>query len=231
MEVTLRSAQLAVVDDFLPADAFDEVFRYADQAPYKGVHDSGWRKVWRIGDGVPLQGPTSWFQSPSNPELNAQSVEASPPGTYPTGSGIDVFIKAVADIVPAYEDIVGPGSSWKSLSFAPFVYPSGTALSLHADGYRYTGAYTYYVHRQWRIHWGAYLLVLPPESNGMTSSAFLDDRSENESVWSPGIATCVLPKPNRLVLIGPGIRHLITRVDPNAGGTPRVSIAGFFHRA
>ena len=47
----------------------------------------------------------------------------------------------------------------------------------------------------------------------------------------PGIATSVVPKPNRLVLIGANRPHRVSRVDQNAGAHLRASIAGFFLRA
>ena len=54
-----------------------------------------------------------------------------------------------------------------------------------------------------------------------------DDGSEGDD---PGIAISIVPKPNRLVLLGPNRPHRIHRVDTNAGTHARASIAGFFLR-
>ena len=43
-----------------------------------------------------------------------------------------------------------------------------------------------------------------------------------------GIGTFIMPKPNRLVLLGGGNYHMISKVDPAAGDHPRFTISGFF---
>jgi hypothetical protein len=80
-------------------------------------------------------------------------------------------------------------------------------------------------------------------SNGGPSAlpAFESQVAEVDDPWmsddaadegdSQGIATCVSPRPNRLVLIGPDRPHRIARVDQNAGAHVRASIAGFFLRS
>jgi hypothetical protein len=53
------------------------------------------------------------------------------------------------------EHLIGRGGAdWRRLSAAPWVYPPGSGLSLHQDGVLYTGAFTFFAHREWRIHWG-----------------------------------------------------------------------------
>ncbi|HEV2718640.1 MAG TPA: hypothetical protein VG323_01375, partial [Thermoanaerobaculia bacterium] len=95
---------------------------------------------------------------------------------------------------------------------------------------------TYFIHRQWNFHWGGHLLVLDPRTgndgpdpdDSSFFPPFLSDADEHAVISEPGLATCVLPKPNRLVFIGRSVYHLVTRVDANAGDRARVALAGFF---
>ncbi|MFE9847148.1 hypothetical protein [Streptomyces goshikiensis] len=122
------------------------------------------------------------------------------------------------------------------LSFTPWIYPAGSGLSLHQDGSEYSGAFTFFAHQEWRLHWGGHLLVLDPRTrsrmagDGEVGPVFLDDRRESARAFDPGFALTVFPKPNRIAFLSPAALHLLTRVDENAGQAARLSVAGFFHR-
>jgi hypothetical protein len=145
----------------------------------------------------------------------------------------------LVDWIAAHRDEIVPvvgaaGHAWEKLSLTPWIYPVGSGLSLHKDGAAYSGAFTYFAHPEWRLHWGGHLLVLDPRTpvRGRQPEAppFFDDRAESRRAFDPGFALTVFPKPNRIAFLPPGALHLLTRVDANAGQAARVSVAGFFHR-
>jgi 2OG-Fe(II) oxygenase superfamily len=230
-----ESDQVVILDDFLEPSAFQRVLEYCGRDDYRAVHVNGWRKAWRPSDGFPLQGTA----------VCAGSVDAIKDvpqrSRFPIGADLDLLIEQLLSVRNEVEPIIGTqGKDWSILTASPWIYPAGTGLSLHEDGHRYSGAFTYFAHREWNVHWGGYLLVLDPNTAKPDPStdaaaarrhlAWLDDSGENHRVWDPGLARCIFPKPNRLVFISPTAEHLVSRVDPNAGNRTRISIAGFFHR-
>ena len=232
-----ESDQVAVFDDFLDPLVFSKVLAYCASDRYQEVHMRGWRKAWRVNDGFPLQGSTI-LTGP------AELLRGNPAGTsYPVDADIDIFIEQLLSVLPKVQDVIGSQSrDWSTFTSSPWIYPAGASLSVHQDGYRYSGAFTFFAHRYWNIHWGGYLLVLDaktpkvrPGSAGSDHAfesgvAWLDDTAENERLWEPGLAQCIFPKPNRLVFISSQAEHLVSRVDVNAGHHSRVTISGFFHR-
>jgi hypothetical protein len=110
------------------------------------------------------------------------------------------------------------------------------SLTISQDGVLYSGAFTFFAHPEWRLHWGGYLVLLDPRTrsvdiaNGELSPPFLGDSEESLRAFDPGFALAVLPKPNRIVFLSSTALHLMTRVDANAGQAARISVAGFFHK-
>jgi hypothetical protein len=51
---------------------------------------------------------------------------------------------------------------------------------------------------------------------------------ESEALLAKGIGTYVMPKPNRLIIVGQGHPHKVASVSPNAGDHVRATFAGFF---
>jgi len=232
-KISYESSQVIVIDDFLDDESFCRVLDYCGRAEYRSVHSYNYAKVWRINDGYPLQSnPVFWQPDPSD------RAEDDKRTFFPTGTELDLFIEQLLTVLPAGERLVGkPGEDWADFTAAPWVYPQGAALSLHQDGFVYSGAYTYFAHREWNIHWGGYLLVLDPATPPLDNSnvlgahaSWMDDGNESQRTMTPGFAQCIFPKPNRLVFIASEAQHLLSRVDANAGLHPRVSIAGFFRK-
>src|SRR5262249_24945314 len=105
----------------------------------------------------------------------------------------------------------------------------------HCDGRRYSGSFTFFVHYKWSVHWGGELLVsqdfkanIASESSEKGGESWLAEEADGD--MDAGVSTCIIPIPNRLVLIGPDCPHRVARVDQNAGARVRASIAGFFLR-
>lgn len=241
--ITYRSKDVAVFDDVLEPAQFDRLLQYLSKAKYMPVHHTGWKPVWRFHDGNPLFGEPNWVQhvesTPGPP--SAETIEP----WCPTGAPIDALVEWIRAQTPQVEEIIGAaGSDWNGFSFVPWIYPPGSGLSLHVDGgsksnrvegSSKSGAFTFFAHPDWRLHWGGYLLVLDPRTPGSEEkeldSAFMRDDVESERVFDPGLALTIFPRPNRLVYISPSAQHLLTRVDVNAGEKARISVAGFFIRS
>lgn len=226
--LTLSDDQVMIYDDFLPKDAFHALFGYASAVAYTLVHNEDWHKSWHVTDGLPLIGKATYRRDDG-------AYEAYEDLRYPTRTPLDALLEAVDDVADEAERLVGKrGIGWKGMAIWPFLHPRGTGLALHRDHTRYSGALIYYVHPQWDVHWGGHLLVLDPRTgadvtfNDPRFYSFLSDEAENRLVSEPGIARCIMPKPNRLVFMKDTAYHMITRVDTDAGDRPRVTLSGFF---
>jgi hypothetical protein len=227
--VSHRSEHLVVYDDVLTPDEFKQLFGYLNSIDYHSVHALGRKKVWRLHDGDPLRSRAGWYRVDENAPAD-QLV-------FPTNTPIDRLVQWIVDRTGELEGLVGkPGAQWQRFSFAPYIYPQGSGLSLHQDGNNiYSGAYTFFAHPDWRLHWGGHLMVLdepaaPPSAQPENAilPPFLSDDSP-EITLDPGFAYTVFAKPNRIAFLSPTCRHIMTRVDRNAGQNARVSVAGFFH--
>jgi hypothetical protein len=232
-QTVLREDGLMVVDSVLPPASFHCLCLEVAEGDYRMVHTQKWDKAWRLWDGNPLRGTSVYF--------DPDGVFDWKGPTYPTSTSVDLLIDAVRRWSTNYPDIAGvEGVDWVALYLSPWLYPVGSALSQHEDGQRYSGAFTFFAHSHWGVHWGGELLVSrastvddgtlmePSDPNARRDVPWMaDDGNLDDS----GLATCVSPRPNRLVLIGPDRPHRVTRVDQNAGTRTRASIAGFFLRA
>ncbi|GAA1390441.1 hypothetical protein [Catellatospora chokoriensis] len=217
MKVTLQAPGLVVADHVLPAETFEAVADEVDAGEYHSVHARRWDKAWRLSDGQPLRGPSVRF----DPAGLLDQGQVS----YPTGTSVDALVDAARELADRFPDVAGTqGADWRAMFVAPWLYPVGSALSLHLDGGKYTGAFTFFAHRSWSLHWGGELFVFHDADPVAPSRGY--DQDEDSS----GIATCIVPYPNRLVLLGPDRPHMIRRVDTNAGTHVRASLAGFFLR-
>jgi hypothetical protein len=216
-------ADAVVVDDVLDPDDFAALGRELGLGRYESVHARGWDRAWRFGDGAPLRGGAVYFDPTGS--LDRPGVR------YPTSSVVDTFIDALRALAVEHADVVGhEGSDWTTIFLSPWLYPVGSALSLHRDGGAYSGAFTYFAHPAWGVHWGGDLVVLDDDGSATSQAALGSLGWIQEDEVGTALGTCVFPRPNRLAFLGPQRPHLITRVDPNAGDHVQTSLAGFFLR-
>jgi hypothetical protein len=229
----LRQDGLAVVDGVLAEPGLRRLRRYVSTVDYRGVHSQKWDRVWRLWDGAPQRGQSVYF--------DPDRVFGWKGATYPTSTAVDGLIDEVRQMAASHPDICGvEGIDWLGLYLCPWLYPPGSALSLHQDAVTYSGSFTFFVHSRWSVHWGGELLVYPAASAwpaaprdapGLSADEpWMSDDADGD-VDGSGIATAISPRPNRLVLIGDARPHRIARVDALAGGHVRASISGFFLRA
>jgi 2OG-Fe(II) oxygenase superfamily len=231
--IALCQEGLIVADDVLENQAFVALRDYIARSDYHCVHGQKWNKVWRLWDGNPQRGQSVYYD-PDQRFVVKGTV-------YPTGTAMDHLIDVVRTFSALNQEVAGTECiDWFGMYLCPWLYPVGSALSMHLDSGKYSGSFTFFVHSRWNSHWGGELLVSPPLDSfwrGASNSPalgqdppWISDDGIDEAM-SSDIAVAIAPKPNRLVLIGENRPHRVARVDQNAGAHVRVSIAGFFLRA
>jgi len=214
MRLLYKTSKFAIYDDVLTKDEFLYVYAYMQEESFAVPTDNGnWIKVWRNGDGSPVAGPPRF-------------------GSYgPFNMPLDIVQRKVEEAGKNHPEIVKP---FQDMSIRPYLYPRGTKLSWHDDSNTYCGAATYYCHQKWGSTWGGELFVAEVPSlqqvfkNRNPTKPHIDHEWEDEYINIYGMGHFVTPKPNRLVVMAPGVYHSIGRVDPDAGDHPRCSIVAFY---
>lgn len=227
--------EFAVFDDFLSPDSFELLWTFMQEEAYHNVNKDKWVKVFHLSDAPPWEGKTyEYVSKDKDPENKAQ---------YPSGKAIDLLIKKIIDNIDVLERWVGKeNEDWLSLILKPYLYPAHSALSWHDDYSQISGAFAYFCHKEWNVRWGGETFIanysqtypkyeeLPKYKSDkkVALGPYFENKVQNELIMDPGVGYYVMPKPNRLLLIKPGVQHKINRVDQNIGGGFRCSIAGFF---
>ncbi len=211
-----------MIDDFLDEEAWTDVwtfFQFAELAPVTRTLGA-----WKLDDGLPLGG-----DEVITPARDAELLhDPESPGVYPSGTALDHILTGLLERGDEIAPLVG--DDWAHVTARAYVYPRGSALSWHGDDHAlYTGAYIYYAHPRWNAHWGGELLVADTDATSElpVMGHRFDDEAYSEALLERGIGTFVLPKPNRLVVLG-GAPHAVTPVRDAAGANVRASVSGFF---
>lgn len=248
MKVFFSNDQFAIVDDFLPLDQFEQMWRWFHVAPFFPNDIRGLHGAWRLDDGRVMRGPDVYYGT-----IAQQIVQATPDTfAYPTGTAIDLLIKQFSRQNSAYAELVGnEGDDWRTIAAAPRIYERNSSLYWHRDTPAVvTGSCTYYAHKQWNIQWGGELFIAHPSAlnipdnygpsmiapkevmgRGMVQlSGHLDNTEVNEALMEAGMGYYVMPKPNRLVIIKTGNPHMISKIHPAAGDHIRASVSMFLIR-
>ncbi len=229
--IILHQAGLLVADGLLGANAFACLRDHVAQSDYRCVHGQKWDRVWRLWDGNPQRGQSMYY----DPDGRFGGKDPA----YPTGTAVDRLFDAVRTLSALHPEIAGAECiDWAGIYLCPWLYPVGSALSLHQDAAKYTGSFTFFVHSRWRLHWGGELFVYPSADPARPGSSlalgndhpWISDDGPDDAMISD-VAVAISPHPNRLVLLGEDRPHRVARVDQNAGAHVRASIAGFFLRA
>lgn len=236
MKATFADEQIAVFDDVLAPDEFERFWAFCRRQRYESVHARGRIGVFRLDDGEPLWGSSSYAW----PSVALDGVLRSDLDLgrarlrfYPTGDAVDAVLEAIKARCPLVANLVGvEGQRWAGIMGRPYLYPKGSGVSWHEDSGAYSGAFIYYAHPEWNVLWGGELLVAASDRTSHAPSQAVSHRFENHKengeLLRAGLGRFVMPKPNRLVFIAPGFRHMIAKVTAAAGDHPRASLAGFF---
>jgi hypothetical protein len=209
---------IRVIDDVLGAGDFAALVPWAERATYRSVHNDRWRTVWRLGDGAPLRGPT-WMTSSLDDEGGLEAAADPCPAEL---EPLSALLRRL---------LLNGARHSARISLTPWIYPQGTALGLHRDDGDLDGSYVFYFSPEWDVSWGGLLhCMIEPAEADLPRRAVFDPAAERASVPPAGPGIWIAPAPNRLVILQAHVRHFISRIDPNAGDRPRLSIAGFIHR-
>jgi Rps23 Pro-64 3,4-dihydroxylase Tpa1-like proline 4-hydroxylase/peroxiredoxin len=234
-----ESKQCVIFDDFLSETDYQKIYDYAMRCDYERINTSKTSRAWHVHDGFPLRSTINAFYY-ADPEAKPDATYA-----YPTQTPFDMFIDNLRSAQPLVGHVSGrEAQDWWHVSVTAWLYPHGTALSLHDDGAGvYAGAYVYFLNPEWRPHWGGQLLMLDAEANDMIKkhseevggmdfykSKWLHANRMDAIAMEQGFAKCVFPKKNRIVFIANDAYHMVTRVNEQSGDNLRMSLAGFFNR-
>jgi hypothetical protein len=130
---------------------------------------------------------------------------------YPSGSPLDVALKAIKEI-SIETGIAGKvGADWVGIISTVFKYDTSAGLIFHTDAAGYTGAFTYYLNAEWESNWGGHLMFSRDDPQKIRGGEFLS------------------PEPNRLVLMRAGVPHSISTVA-TPDGVSRMALSGFYVR-
>jgi hypothetical protein len=227
---TIVSDQCVVIDNFLAEEQCARLLSLVSKDKFFTCHEGEVSKVWRPSDGFPLKSAPRYFTEKEVPKSLRDAYSF-----YPFDNEFDHLFESIHAELKYRTNLFGSeGLDWEGIVSRHYIYPAGTALSLHTDGgEKYAGGFIYYCQSTWNVHWGGALIVLDQRTSLSPPThvdAWLDPSSEHESAMVPGIGTCIFPRPNRLVLLAPNTLHFISRVDTTAGSASRISIAGFLLR-
>lgn len=248
MKICFSNDQFMVIDEFLPLDQFEQMWRWFHVAPFFPNDIRGLHGAWRLDDGRVMRGPDIYYGKV------AQQVAQSLPGAFahPTGTGMDLLIEQFSRHGETYKALIGKeGVDWRTLAAAPRLYERNSSLYWHRDTPSVvTGSCTYYCHPEWNIQWGGELFIAHPpaepipDRNGPSMvapkevmgrglvqlSGHLDNREVNAALMAEGMGHYVMPKPNRIVVMKTGNPHMISKIQPAAGDHVRASVTMFLIR-
>lgn len=164
---------------------------------------------------------------------NAGIMEYDPMGHryYPTGRELDRFIGKLMESAASFEEFIGrKNQCWDRLLINTFVYPAGAGFVWHRDDRTYTGTCIFFAHTHWNVAWGGEVFLFDEDFEPKENTPFqcFPGRPDKEDMLNKGICLCVMPKPNRLILMKQGVYHRVNRVDADAGESTRVSLTGSF---
>lgn len=215
MKLTTKDSQLAVLDEVLSPEMFNQFWSYFNGLDFAYRSMTGWQKVWRINDGQVLA---------SSPFYGSQA---------PFNCPMDWIHQTVLALAKQHlEDLVGKeGVDWHDILLTPYIYPAGTKISWH-DDYGYTGACIFYPHKEWNPHWGGELFVAktppPAEVKAQVESDMMTRDYVAPLLNAYGMGLYVAPLPNRMAFTSGSTWHSINRVDQAAGDKMRCSVVAFF---
>ncbi len=206
MDTVVRTSKAVVVDN-----CFDkELFKYMCGDILKETLSINntiavWNQVWRIDGTLPVSSP-AYYRSKNQI----------------TNPAMDLCAKLFEHLTTAYPSLIPKMGA--ELRLHTQVNERGTKLRLHYDHHS-LGSFTFYCHPEWEHGWGGDLIV--PEVDAKPERKESEAETDLEDYCSLGCSMLISPKPNRCVLLAPGVVHATTRIDPDAGGAARVTVVGF----
>jgi len=228
MQVVYNDKNITIVDDFLDDDTLAKVRDQSECLKMKKL-ELGDDKVYKMNVGDIYKSENKYWSNKR-----------------PWNNNFEPFMEALIEFIDNCKTCL-PEKQFEKISCMLHVYLSGSELSWHRDGALGGGAYSFYIHNEWRHTWGGNLLVadsstkvtsinpLPGTSmedmigkqyNVRSRTWNLDD--ESGMIMNPGYGRYFAPLPNRLMITTGEVVHKVERVDQSAGENSRRSLTGFF---
>ena len=196
------------VDDLLDADDFKSIVDFAAASTFVPADERNKELIWAQNNrSAPAMAHNMMW-----PEfaVHRRFMAAVPNvGLYPAGSPLDAALKAIREISLDTGIAGRVGTDWVGIISTVFKYERSAGLIFHKDATGYSGAFTYYLNREWDADWGGHLLFTRDDPRKLSNGEFLT------------------PQPNRLVLMQAGVPHSISTVGA-PDGVSRLALSGFF---
>ena len=236
MKIAMETKHFLIIDDFLADDEFSELMQFIYREKFKFIQIGHFNKVYRLSDGNPIEGRVVLSKS----TISNQIPDVF---SYPSSTPIDKLIEKISDFNDKKSIVGEEGKDWEYFSAKPIVYPVNSGISWHTDHKDVTGAYTFYCHPFWDVHWSGEICLsnvhvsvfdkIEKENTGSNVSTYkkslYDDSAVNYVLQNlGGLGTYVIPRPNRIVFLKAGYFHKVQKVSPEAGDRNRSTITGFF---
>ena len=228
MQVIHNDENITIIDNFLDDETLTKVRDQSECLKMKKL-ELGDDKVYKMNVGDIYKSENKYWSDKR-----------------PWNNNFEPFMDALNEFVNNSKTCL-PEKQYDKISCMLHVYLSGAELSWHRDGALGGGAYSFYIHDEWRHTWGGNLLIADA-STKMTPVKPLEGTSiedmlgrqynirsrtwnlkeESDMTLSPGHGRYFAPIPNRLMITTGEIVHKVERVDQSAGENARRSLTGFF---
>lgn len=228
MQVVYNDKNITIVDNFLDEDVLAKVRDQSECLKMKKL-ELGDDKVYKMNVG-------SIYKSENKYWSNKR----------PWNNNFEPFMEALIEFVDNCKTCL-PEKQYDKISCMLHVYLSGAELSWHRDGALGGGAYSFYIHDEWRHTWGGNLLVADSSTKvtsidplpGTTMEDMIGKQynvrsrtwnlaDESNMILNPGYGRYFAPVPNRLMITTGEVVHKVERIDQSAGENSRRSLTGFF---
>ena len=197
-------------DDLLAEAEFQKVVDFAATAAFMPSDEQNKELIWAQNNrSSPYMSQSIiWTEYEVHKRFFAAASGIS---TFPSGSPLDLVLKVIKD-ASLETGIAGQlGADWVGIISTLFRYDTNGGLIFHTDATGYSGAFTYYLNREWKSDWGGHLMFSMDDPHNIRSGEFLS------------------PHPNRLVLMRAGVPHSISTVA-TPDGISRLALSGFYVR-
>lgn len=206
-----------IFDNFLDEQLHQDVWQMMNSLEYRRTDSQNWLKVWTLADGAILRSigwdaiAPDWKLKPSQ----AGGIVAPPALVKLLDVVRKTFVHNLSD------------KKINKVNLTPCVWPPQTSISWHRDGGGIsggrTGAFTYYVHKEWNAEWGGELMLSDLDEE--LGSVPFDNSVVSNKLLESGSGSWIAPKPNRLVMNPSNAFHKVAKTTQAA--SPRLTIQGF----